>query len=78
MIYRGPGFLAVVACPPPYREQVVFLSQSSCVSPVELILTGDGGGGGRGAKSYSTAKNNLLGPLLPLDKHVQIHKLWGL
>ncbi len=43
IIYRGPGFLAVFwfghsprPLPPPAGEQVVSLSQSSCVSPVEL------------------------------------------
>jgi hypothetical protein len=47
-IYRGPGFLAVVwFCPtpthlPPSRQQVVTLSQSSCVSPVELTDGGEG------------------------------------
>ncbi len=44
MIFRGPGFLAVVrfgsstALSPLSRQQVVSLSQSSCASPVELIL----------------------------------------
>jgi hypothetical protein len=33
------------------RPQVVSLSQSSCVSPVDL-LTGGGEWGGRGAESY--------------------------
>ncbi len=43
MIYRGPGFLSVEwfgSSPAPFfphsRQQVVSLSQSSCVSPVEL------------------------------------------
>ncbi len=43
MIYRGPCFLAVVTFgssttpfPPFFRQQVVALSQSSCVSLVEL------------------------------------------
>ncbi len=43
MIYRGPGFLAVVGfsssstpSPPPPRERVVSLSQSSSESPAEL------------------------------------------
>ncbi len=50
MIYRGPGFLTVVfsssptpILPPLSRQQVVSLSQSSCVPPIELT----GGGGGR-------------------------------
>ncbi len=52
--YRRPGFLAVVWFDPPLsRQQVVSLSQSSCVSPVELT---DGGGGvGVAAKSYDVA-----------------------
>jgi hypothetical protein len=54
MICRGPGFLAVVllgSSPTPYppfsRQKLVSLSQSSCVSPVELT---DGRGGEPGAK----------------------------
>jgi hypothetical protein len=46
MYYRGQGFLAL---PPLSRQQVVSLSQSSYVSPVELA---DGKGGeGKGTKS---------------------------
>ncbi len=60
MIYRGPGFLAVVwfIPPPPFRQQIACLSQSSCVSPVELTTGrgGGGGGGARGAKSYHCEK----------------------
>jgi hypothetical protein len=43
MIYRGPGFLAIVwwrSLPPPpplSRQQVVSLSKSSCVALVDLI-----------------------------------------
>jgi hypothetical protein len=55
MTYRGPGFLAFVrfgSTPnpqsPTLREQVVSLSQSSCLSPVALS---DGRGGG-GDKSF--------------------------
>ncbi len=54
-IHRVPGFLAVVwfgsfQIPSPLsREQVFSLSQSSCVSPVELSDTRRGGGGGEGA-----------------------------
>ncbi len=44
MIYRGPGFLAVAALLHAFsHQQVVSLSQSSCVSAVELS---NGGGGG--------------------------------
>jgi hypothetical protein len=41
--------------PPPllFRQEIVPLSQSTCVSPVELT---DKGGGGRGAKSYGSDK----------------------
>ncbi len=56
MFYRGPSFLTVVLFgslphpfPPLSRQQVVSLSQSSFVSPVELT---DGRGDGRGARSY--------------------------
>jgi hypothetical protein len=63
MIYRGPGFLAVVCFEsttilfPP--SPVASLSQSSYVSPAELT-DGNGGGGwgggsGRGAESYEKA-----------------------
>ncbi len=37
--------------PPISRKQVVSLSQSSGVSPVEITDGREGGGGGRGAKS---------------------------
>jgi hypothetical protein len=45
--HRGPGFLAVVRFGSfsLFRQQVVLLSQSSCVSPVDLLL-GEGEGGG--------------------------------
>jgi len=48
--------------PPPSRQQVGSLSQSSCVSPVELTddkREGEGAGGGRGgggAKLYDGEK----------------------
>jgi hypothetical protein len=48
MIYRGLGVLAVLlfaSFPLPFRQQVVSLSQASCVSPVESF---DDSGGGRG------------------------------
>ncbi len=52
----------VLASPPPnplFRQQVVSLSQSSCVSPVQLT---DGRGGKRGgeAKSYDVKKAWVL------------------
>jgi hypothetical protein len=62
MINREPGFLVVVCfgsspTPLPHsRQQVVYLSQSSFVSQVESILTGDGGWSGGGAKSYDGEK----------------------
>jgi hypothetical protein len=46
-IYRGPGFLAVKligSSPTPFHQQVVSLSQSSCVSPRSSLLMGDGEG----------------------------------
>ncbi len=58
MIYRGPGFLAVLrfcSTPTPsplFRQQLVSLSQFFCVSPVELT-EGSGGGEGMGAKQKS-------------------------
>jgi hypothetical protein len=57
MVYRGPGFLSrrmiwLLPHPSPLsRQQVVSLSQSSCVSPIQLT---DGREGGEGAKSYDT------------------------
>ncbi len=57
MIYRGPGFLAFVwfgFSPPLSHQQVVTLSQSYCMSPVEHS-NGRGGGGG-GGKSYDRDK----------------------
>ncbi len=65
MIYRGPGFFAVVwfgsSSPPsplfPIRpQQVVFLSQSSCVFPVWLTDGRGCRGGGGGAKPYDRMK----------------------
>ncbi len=50
MIYRGPCFLAVVHI----DKLSLFLSQYSCVLPVELY--GGGGGGGVAAKSYDDEK----------------------
>ncbi len=46
MTYRGPGFpICLLPTPSPlFRQQVVSLSQSSFVSPVELT-DGEGGGG---------------------------------
>ncbi len=41
--------------PPLSRQPVVSLSQSSCVTPIELT-DGRGGRGGRGAKSYDREK----------------------
>jgi hypothetical protein len=65
MIYRGPGFLAVVwfsSSPipfPPYPISSLYLFISLPVlSPVELTgrRGGGGGGGGRGAKSFDRKK----------------------
>jgi hypothetical protein len=51
------------------RQKVVSLTQSSCVSLFEL-LTGEGGGGGRGANLYDGEK------ILALSK--SFHTLWGI
>jgi hypothetical protein len=69
MIHIGPGFLAVVrfgSSPTPFppflhlsREQVVSLSQSSRVWPVELT---DGGGKGAGEEPNHTTSRKP-GPL---------------
>ena len=62
-IYRVPGFPPVVwfGTPPlPSRQHVVSLSQTSCVSPVELT-DGMGGGGGRKEPNHMTARKP--GPL---------------
>jgi hypothetical protein len=48
MINRRPDLLS--------RQQVVSLSQSTCVSPVELTDGKRGGGGGQGAKSFESEK----------------------
>jgi hypothetical protein len=59
MIFRGPGFLAVLLIllltdplPPLSRQQLVHLSQSSRVLSVELTDRREGGRGGGGAKAY--------------------------
>jgi hypothetical protein len=70
MVYRGSGFLDVVffgSSPTPYppHPSVITLSLSSYVLLVELT-DGEGGGGGRGAKSYdgekawSSTKHSIL------------------
>jgi hypothetical protein len=63
MIYRELGFFAVAwfdSSPthplPLSRQQGVSLSQSSCVSPVASLLTGEGGGSGGGVKAYNGEK----------------------
>ncbi len=68
IIYRGPGFLAVVSffwllCSSPplpiSRQQIIVsLSQSLCVSPFDLsLLTGKGGEGLREEPINTTARN---------------------
>ncbi len=55
MLYSGPGFLG--SSHAPSRQQVNYLSQSSCVSLVELTDRGGGGEkGGEEAKSYDHQK----------------------
>ncbi len=56
MIYRGPGLTVFVwfgSSPTPCPQQVVSLSQSFCLSPLELT---DGGGWGEEPKSYDGEK----------------------
>jgi len=59
MIYRGPGFLAVLLSasrPPPFSlfwQQVVSLFQFSCVSPFELA-------DGRGRRGWAWSQIILL------------------
>ncbi len=65
IIYRWPGFLAIVwfgSSPTPLSsQQVVSLSQSSCVSPVEIKCRRGGGGGAGEEPNHTTAKKP--GPL---------------
>ncbi len=62
MIYRGPGFHAILwfgssSTPSPLSsKQIVSLSQSSCVSPVELTGRWGKGRYGGGAKSCDSEK----------------------
>ncbi len=65
--------------PPPPSQQVVSLSQYSCVLPVELT-DGRGGGFGRGAKSchgekaWSSIRNSILSGFLPIfNPHLKLH-----
>ncbi len=74
MIYRGPGFLAVVAfcslypSPPPPPSASFFLSQSSCVSPFARLLRGGGLGEDTnhqdGEKAWPSLNHLLLSVLL--------------
>jgi hypothetical protein len=60
MKYREPGFLTVAlfgSSPPPSRQQVVSLSRSFCVSPVELTK---GGWGAGGAKPYDGGESLVI------------------
>ncbi len=77
MIYRGPGFLAAVwfgsSLTP--GQQLVSLSQSSGVFPVQLTAGrgGKGVGGGGGAQSYGREKawpsrnHSILSALQPVE-----------
>ncbi len=61
MIYRGQGFLAVVlvgSSPPPPPPTASYLSFSDflCVAGRSNLLTEEGEGGGRGAKSFDREK----------------------
>jgi hypothetical protein len=52
MIYRGPGFLAVER----FSSCLLSLSQSSCVSPVELT----DGRGGVGERAWFSINHSIL------------------
>ncbi len=64
IIYRGPGFLAVVwfgsfpttSPPPHFHQQTVSISQSSCASPQEL----SDGRGVREEPNHKTARSQVL------------------
>jgi hypothetical protein len=69
MIYREPAFSrSYDVAPPPTLscQQVVSVSQSSCVSPVELTdgIGGEEGGGGAktydGEKAWSSINHSIL------------------
>jgi hypothetical protein len=82
MMYRGPGFLAVYDSaprphPPPSCQQVVSLSQSSCVSPVELNNGGEEGKGRVDEEpNHTTAKKP--GPLLIIQYSLGVtRRLYG-
>jgi hypothetical protein len=77
MIYRKPGFLAVVLStprPPLSRQQVVSLSQPSCVSPVELTegrwAERVGGRGAKydGEKAWPSINNSILQGRSPIGR----------
>ncbi len=75
IIYRGLGFLAVrwfgssptFTSPPSSSQQVVSLSQSSYVSPVELTDGIGGGWGGRGAKLPNLTNREKAFPSINLS-----------
>jgi hypothetical protein len=64
MIHIGPGFLAVLAptphLTPLFRQQVVSLSQSSCVFPVKLTDFQRGGVGVGEEPNHTTRKRGPL------------------
>ncbi len=74
IIYRGPGFLAVVwfgsspTLPHPVSKLSLFLSHPVC--RLSNLLTGEGGGGGEGArlyvgeKAWSSINHSIISVLL--------------
>jgi hypothetical protein len=78
MIYREPGILAVVgfgSTPAPShfsRQQVASLSQSSCVSPVQLTEGREDGGSG--VEPNHTAARKLHMHILIIDYEQDIVK----
>jgi hypothetical protein len=82
MIYRGPGTRLsrrrmTLAPPPPIsRRQVVSLSQSSCVSPVELTDGGGGVGGVPNAYDNEKAWTSKNHSILSGRKDIILHTVY--
>ncbi len=78
--YRGPGFFAVLCFGsyPLSHQQVVSLSQSSCVSPVDLRV-GGGAESNNGEKAWSFINHSILsGRTWICNSHACTNSWWNI